>query len=75
MSEIEKTEKKPRGKYVAHIDGSKCIGCGGCKRNCKFDAISRGKEYYIIDKDRCTGCRICVKVCPAEAIDYGEREE
>ncbi|QAT43044.1 4Fe-4S dicluster domain-containing protein [Aminipila luticellarii] len=61
------------GRYVANIDGTKCIGCGGCKRNCKFGAISRGKEYYIVDGEKCTGCRVCVEVCPAEAISYEPR--
>ncbi|MBE6034679.1 MAG: 4Fe-4S dicluster domain-containing protein [Clostridiales bacterium] len=55
---------------VAHIDGTKCIGCGSCKRNCKFGAIFRGKEFYIVDAEKCVGCKVCGGKCPAEAISY-----
>jgi len=53
----------------AYIHGDKCIGCGGCKRNCKFDAIYRGKSYYIIEREKCTACQACYKMCPADAIE------
>lgn len=64
---------KKNNKKKAYIDGNLCIGCGGCKRNCKFDAIYRGNEYYIINQEKCTGCEKCFKMCPADAITMQEK--
>lgn len=55
---------------IAHIDGTKCIGCGGCKRNCEYGAIFRGQEFYIVDEQKCQGCKVCSTICPADAITY-----
>ncbi len=59
-----------QNKIIANIDGTKCIGCGSCKRNCEYGAIFRGKEFYIVDEQKCTGCKVCSTKCPADAISY-----
>ena len=44
----------------------RCIGCGACISNCKYDAIILGDGYEITDK--CVGCEDCVSTCPVSAI-------
>jgi len=52
------------GAQKAVIDTSKCIHCGLCEENCRFEAI----ENEIIDIYGCEGCGVCERVCPTEAI-------
>lgn len=63
-------ENNIQKQYTAHIDGTKCIGCGSCKRNCESEAIFRGKEYYVVNEEKCVGCKVCGTICPADAITY-----
>ncbi|WP_027398332.1 ATP-binding protein [Anaerovorax odorimutans] len=51
----------------AVIDSNKCIKCGLCKENCKFDAIENIKDYQV-DWYACEGCGVCEKLCPTKAI-------
>ena len=51
----------------AEIDSEKCINCGWCKQNCRFDAISAENEYKV-DPFSCEGCGVCEVVCPVNAI-------
>ncbi|HPE14663.1 MAG TPA: ATP-binding protein [Bacilli bacterium] len=50
---------------TARINSDKCIRCGKCFRNCKFDAI----KDYKVDSLKCEGCGICKLVCPVGAIE------
>lgn len=54
-----------KGSKVAKIDEDKCILCGICRENCRFDAIS---EDYIVDEISCEGCKVCQLVCPQDAV-------
>ncbi len=54
------------GMPKAEIDAEKCVGCGRCRENCRFDAISCGKGYKV-DLFSCEGCGVCEAVCPAGA--------
>jgi MinD superfamily P-loop ATPase len=51
----------------AEIDKDICIGCGICRRHCRFDAIKPDPEYEI-DLYACEGCGVCEYVCPAGAV-------
>ena len=51
----------------AEIDSEKCINCGWCKQNCRFDAIS-AEDGYKVDPFSCEGCGVCEAVCPVGAI-------
>lgn len=48
----------------AYIDSDKCIKCGRCEENCKFDAIKNNKVNFL----KCEGCGVCSLVCPSDAI-------
>ncbi len=51
----------------AEIDTLKCISCGLCVKNCRFDAI-RVNHVYKIDYNSCEGCGVCEIICPVCAI-------
>ena len=61
------------GGYMAKILPDKCIACGACFRECRFDAIeketSAGEDSYRIDPLACEGCGVCDLVCPPGAIE------
>lgn len=52
----------------AMINNDKCIKCGLCGQNCRFDAISTDNGEYIVNSFLCEGCGVCEFVCPAGAI-------
>ena len=45
-----------------------CIGCGRCKKECKYDAIIVENGFARIDNEKCTRCGDCAKVCPCSCI-------
>lgn len=55
------------GMPKAEIDVDKCIECGLCKENCRFDAIS-DENGFKVDSFACEGCGVCEAVCPADAV-------
>ncbi len=58
------------GMPKAEILADKCLGCGLCKENCRFGAISGENGYngYKVDAFACEGCGVCEAVCPAGAV-------
>ncbi|MGV9168946.1 MAG: 4Fe-4S binding protein [Promethearchaeia archaeon] len=50
---------------VAVINPDRCIECGLCEENCRFDAAHPPE----IDPIACEGCSVCTLVCPEDAID------
>lgn len=54
--------------FKVRIDGSKCISCGLCVKNCKASAIDikNGK----VDYSRCVVCGDCIGKCHQGAITY-----
>lgn len=55
------------GMPKAVIEEDKCIACGLCDENCRFDAIIKGAKYAV-DPFACEGCGVCMAVCPAHAV-------
>ncbi len=53
------------GEDLAFIDKEKCIKCGLCIQNCRFNAINSDFE---IDNLSCEGCGVCSIVCPTQAV-------
>ena len=51
----------------ANIDPLKCIQCGLCQMNCRFDAIEKNDEYRV-NSFACEGCGVCEAICPVKAI-------
>lgn len=54
----------------SYIDSDKCIKCGRCEKNCKFDAIKNNKVDFL----KCEGCGVCNLVCPSEAITLSQNK-
>jgi MinD superfamily P-loop ATPase len=70
---VESRGKEPHaddfyGSKKAVIDRSKCVFCGTCASNCRFEAIKLVKSKYAVDEYACEGCGVCEYVCPAKAI-------
>ncbi|MEG0918299.1 MAG: ATP-binding protein [Anaerovoracaceae bacterium] len=56
------------GSSKCQVDSSKCMGCGICINNCKFDALLLENNKAITNEFSCEGCGVCVISCPNEAI-------
>lgn len=74
---ILKPEIKRKGFFsggvVSRIDQNKCITCGRCFNECRFNAIKKeengeGGIVYQIDSLACEGCGVCALVCPEDAV-------
>lgn len=64
------------GLKKAEINNDKCIDCGRCIRECKFDAIKYSGAISV-NKSDCEGCGVCQYICPVGAIsmkDYKSGE-
>jgi len=61
------------GSELAHIDESKCTGCGKCMASCRFAAINVENNAYRVDPLSCEGCGVCAYVCPVGAITLAPR--
>ena len=55
------------GMPKAEIDIDKCLECGLCKENCRFDAISNENDF-MVDPYACEGCGVCEAFCPVDAV-------
>lgn len=58
-----------KGKLVAVIDETTCIGCTLCIQACPVDAIlGAAKHMHTIIESECTGCELCLPPCPVDCI-------
>ena len=48
-----------------------CIGCGRCKKECQYEAITVENGFAHIDPSKCTRCGACAAVCPCKCITVG----
>lgn len=62
------------GMESAHIDPSRCTGCGICSDACRFDAVRNDDDSFAVDSGRCEGCRVCRLVCPSGAVSMQPRK-
>ncbi|MBS7631395.1 4Fe-4S binding protein [Candidatus Bathyarchaeota archaeon] len=58
-----------KGLKLARINSERCIQCGLCEKNCRFEAI----HSFHVDPIRCEGCKVCAHICPTGAIELVER--
>ena len=56
------------GSQKAVIDPAKCVGCGLCLENCRFDAVAQKDVRCEINEYACEGCGVCQYVCPQNAV-------
>ncbi len=66
MQSIEPQHTDYYGMPKAVIDNARCVACGVCKANCRFEAIS--DDPYAVDPFACEGCGVCEAVCPEGAV-------
>lgn len=52
----------------AVIDTEKCIGCGICRENCRFNAIEVRGNKCAVNEYSCEGCGVCEMVCTQGAV-------
>ena len=57
--------------FKVRIDGSKCVNCGLCTKNCKASAIDF--KNHKIDYSRCVVCGDCIDKCHKGAISLSSR--
>ena len=65
----------PKVSYCVKIDLEKCIGCGKCRKRCRFQVFSENGDLCIEEEKRCQGCGLCVTGCPAGALVLEKRNE
>lgn len=56
----------PKAMITPHL----CLGCGLCRKNCRFDAIDVDQGEYRVNAYACEGCGVCQAVCPSQAVSF-----
>lgn len=58
----------------AEINDERCISCGKCQDNCRFDAINFADGRYEVDPYACEGCGVCELICPISAVSMHDEK-
>jgi len=66
---VEPNRRDYYGSEKAKVDFSKCVGCGICFENCRFDAILPKGNVFTINPYACEGCGVCMYSCPVGAVN------
>lgn len=62
--------------FIATINVKKCVLCGKCIENCRYQALSLNNNSIRVGPIACTGCGDCIITCPEEAISIlGQSDE
>jgi heterodisulfide reductase subunit A len=62
--------------FIASVNVKKCILCGNCIDNCRYQALSMHNQSIRVGPIACTGCGDCIITCPQEAISIlGQSDE
>ena len=62
--------------FIATVNVKKCILCGNCIDNCRYQALSMRNQSIRVGPIACTGCGDCIITCPQEAISIlGQSDE
>ncbi len=56
------------GGEKAFVDSKRCVGCGLCLDQCRFDALLEKDGMAAVNEYACEGCGVCAYVCPEDAI-------
>lgn len=64
----------PKVSYRVKLQKEKCIGCGLCRKRCRFSVFSREGEIRLEEAGRCQGCGLCVTACPSGALTLRKEE-
>lgn len=61
----------------AVVDATRCMGCGQCEANCRFNAVRVVDGVARVNEYACEGCGVCAYVCPAISMqkDVAGRRE
>jgi MinD superfamily P-loop ATPase len=66
LNPINKNEIIHKGAKLAVKNQARCIDCGLCYDNCRFNAIT-ADDFQVKDL-KCEGCGVCVEICPTKAL-------
>lgn len=69
---VDPKRKDYYGSEKAVIDSEKCVGCGICYKNCRFDAIIKKENVFSVNPYACEGCGVCMYTCPSGAVTMEE---
>jgi len=58
---------------TAHVDESKCVGCGCCIYSCPIGVLEVVDTKCVVHEG-CIGCGACVDICNWKAITLKENE-
>ncbi|MTI70877.1 MAG: (4Fe-4S)-binding protein [Firmicutes bacterium] len=59
---------------VPKIDSDKCIGCGECSKECRFNALAVINKGVVLFEKLCHNCGLCSLVCKENAITEKQRK-
>ncbi|MFW5749594.1 MAG: ATP-binding protein, partial [Halanaerobium sp.] len=66
LNPVNINEEIHKGAKLAVKTQERCIDCGKCYDNCRFNAVTA--DDYQIKNLKCEGCGVCVEVCPTDAL-------
>ncbi|HPG30964.1 MAG TPA: P-loop NTPase [bacterium] len=53
---------------VTKVIEDKCVKCGLCVKQCKFNALALVKDQILFFEELCKNCGVCAYLCPSKAI-------